>query len=894
MSSAVSTVVAFLAATSLGARAADMLTGLWLLPRHDAQNTARADVTADFTQPPAEIWSFGANRQAYDYLRPITVAGTACYFARIRSTLEAVRADGSRIWNLPGIGASSVLEVLDFGDRGAAALVATGNSGLALVDGATGKVPWRWRLPSGVSSVGGPKLWKSGDTWWLAIFPQGTLEGQCWKFTAPDEPARLLWKQEYPNRYWANFGPFPIIADMDNDGREDIVLTGKPAYVGVIDAGTGAMKFDLKYTIAGEDGIGRPYGLIQAVDLDGDGFRDVVVASCQVEEYIAVLRNDGGKAFKLAWSHFVEPDHPDDFRELRPQITSIADLDGDGRKEIVLGLFNEEEDGRWRTVVLDALAGWDARRYEFADRYFWGCYDLDGDGQPEIIISSEKGRRVQPMTTLHAIDGRTGKAIASVKNGAFSTASTPLPPDVAFHANRSTPIYAELPESRPAGLVVRRGSSSTESLWTLANGASQFAPFTSAPDARIAFMSQPGRRLIQPDLTIANSQSVAATPAVSGPLVSIIAGKRELIASRSDGSIIGGVIDWKHPGDFTTSWTARGVNPSVWIGLDGTRLVAAFDPITDRLHINRPELGQNDPAPIASIALPHEPFRSAGMILPWGATEPRFYVGMKTGVHTCASGVYDEHGNKVWLDEKNGPYPRPAGVLDPQRGTLIVDDHGRHLLYEPDGAKRMIAHGWNNSIPGRGDGAKYALPIIGPFGPDGATRIVMSPGLETLEILDASGSRLARGVHGGIYEREWCGSAVARIRSAGTSEWDLGMLARDGVFYCADLATGQTRWSFNTKIEAAYPTRVVSGDIDGNGRDNFVTGLSDGQLLALDERDGKGSVVWRVELGAAIRDVVIADLDGDAKGEIIVETDDGRIHVLGRRINQEGSKPDGR
>src|SRR4030095_12914674 len=65
MSPAVLTVVAFLAAISPGARAADLLTGLWLLPRHDPPKTARSDITANFTQPPAEIWSFGANRQAY-------------------------------------------------------------------------------------------------------------------------------------------------------------------------------------------------------------------------------------------------------------------------------------------------------------------------------------------------------------------------------------------------------------------------------------------------------------------------------------------------------------------------------------------------------------------------------------------------------------------------------------------------------------------------------------------------------------------------------------------------------------------------------------------------------------------------------------------------------------
>jgi hypothetical protein len=176
-------------------------------------------------------------------------------------------------------------------------------------------------------------------------------------------------------------------------------------------------------------------------------------------------------------------------------------------------------------------------------------------------------------------------------------------------------------------------------------------------------------------------------------------------------------IDWKRPGEFTESWTVRGVTSSVWIGADGRRLIAAFSGEDDRLLIYQPKFGQQDAAPIASIPLPHEPFRSAGMILPFGANEPRFHVAMKTGVHTCACAVFDASGKRVWLDEKNGPYPRPAGVLDAERGRIVLDDHGKHMIYEPDGTKRIIAHGWNETIPGRGDGAKYALPIIGPFGP---------------------------------------------------------------------------------------------------------------------------------------------------------------------------------
>jgi hypothetical protein len=108
------------------------------------------------------------------------------------------------------------------------------------------------------------------------------------------------------------------------------------------------------------------------------------------------------------------------------------------------------------------------------------------------------------------------------------------------------------------------------------------------------------------------------------------------------------------------------------------------------------------------------------------------------------------------------------------------------------------------------------------------------------------------------------------------------MLAKDGIFYCAELATGKTRWTFNTEVEAAHPTRVAGGDIDGDGRDNFLMGLSNGELIALDEHEGSGIPLWRAAVGAALRDVLIADVDGNGKAEIIVETDDGRIRILGK------------
>jgi hypothetical protein len=149
LSSAAAAVLVVLPGAFTSAEPVDAPLGLWHLPRHDAQNTGRATVAGDFADAPREIWSFGAIQEAYSFLRRVTLGGSEAYFAVVRSTLWTVRPDGSRVWYLPNFGASSVIEVFDFGPRGSGALVITGNSGLALVDVATGNVAWRWRLPAG-------------------------------------------------------------------------------------------------------------------------------------------------------------------------------------------------------------------------------------------------------------------------------------------------------------------------------------------------------------------------------------------------------------------------------------------------------------------------------------------------------------------------------------------------------------------------------------------------------------------------------------------------------------------------------------------------------------------------------------------------------------------------
>ena len=165
----------------------------------------------------------------------------------------------------------------------------------------------------------------------------------------------------------------------------------------------------------------------------------------------------------------------------------------------------------------------------------------------------------------------------------------------------------------------------------------------------------------------------------------------------------------------------------------------------------------------------------------------RLYLGLQTGVHTLASALYSADGQQLWMNKMEGPYPRSAAaaMLEPGKYTLIIDNHGKQTFFAMDGTSRLIAHGWNNTVPGRGDGGKYVLPIVGPFGPNGETRIVISPGLQVLEVWDAAGRRLAKRNYDSAYEFEWCGTAVAQLRGPG--QWDVAIVNQEGMFHCCDV-----------------------------------------------------------------------------------------------------------
>ena len=185
----------------------------------------------------------------------------------------------------------------------------------------------------------------------------------------------------------------PGLVDLDGDGRMEIVAPFSSTFV-----------FDARGRQLGRGTAtaGRVYAPEVVADLDGDGTKEIVVGGN--DGTVAAYRLRGG-ALQTAWT--ASTASGGQAPEARGM--AAADLDGDGRVEVVVTTTNTASDGS-QVFVFDAegdvyrpagagVAAWP--RYNAADRGFngqgnqgYGAYgenvgigNLDDDPQMEIVVT---------------------------------------------------------------------------------------------------------------------------------------------------------------------------------------------------------------------------------------------------------------------------------------------------------------------------------------------------------------------------------------------------------------------------------------------------------------------------------------------------------------------------
>jgi hypothetical protein len=180
-------------------------------------------------------------------------------------------------------------------------------------------------------------------------------------------------------------GPGPVavaVADLNGDGKLDIVTTGNasPNVSVLLGNGNGTFQAVQNWAIPSE-----AYGVAVA-DVNGDGKPDVIAANGggyhQPNNTVSVLLGNGDGSFTAAQTFAVGSE---------PMGLAVADLNGDGRPDIVTANFNDDT----VSVLLNTAAPPGTGTFGAATNFTGGPYqygvavgDVNGDGKPDLVTFS--------------------------------------------------------------------------------------------------------------------------------------------------------------------------------------------------------------------------------------------------------------------------------------------------------------------------------------------------------------------------------------------------------------------------------------------------------------------------------------------------------------------------
>ena len=118
------------------------------------------------------------------------------------------------------------------------------------------------------------------------------------------------------------------------------------------------------------------------------------------------------------------------------------------------------------------------------------------------------------------------------------------------------------------------------------------------------------------------------------------------------------------------------------------------------------------------------------------------------------------------------------------------------------------------------------------------------------------------------YSHQGIAYANGRVLAAGPRS--------DYKYGCVDAATGELLWTYD--IGDCLVGDTCTGDIDGDGSDEFIFGCNDGYVYSL-KHDSR--LHFRIFAGSPPGNPILADVDGDGKLEVVVTTMEGRLLIIG-------------
>ncbi len=926
--------------------------GEWPLPGQNNRYLAQAELPCNMPHAPKERWSFELGHDPVDAAICADVDDDGemeiLYgaFPLICTTLtgkEKWRASCGAVRAIADIDADGRTEILVGGTwtnvggwpwiRGGGTgqetfVTATPGGDPAILRGNDGRLLWQRTGPGLIYDVSAncqvAKLIPTIKGLQVACvseeFAGNAKIGQVWSFAEGCDNAKLVWERRFAE--WEHSGS--MVGRFDGD----TICLMSPTWGGitVLNAQDGSDMMRLFWEEApGKSGL-RNYGPLFVTQLADPDKTEIVILAHAISLHIDVIApwrgEPGTHAAKenpwpapavpygdLAsypdgpnlWRRFFGTIWPQDDYILHFPNRPVADVDGDGKKEI-LAIIGREQ---WELKVYDGMTG--VEKFSLAgigpQATVW---DFDGDGISEIAVMQSgalvigslcDGKWNERLRLPGYSLPRTAKAVSGELPGdTFHVEQQPIA--LTSRNTRSwvaTSTNASYRATNLALVTCEPGGEFTVTYRTLATGRSKILAaaedrlVTATPDGHVHIISRDSKT---------HTSWAGGLPFVSRPAVADIDGDgiNEVVVCKGGGRVAalrathGSTVPklvWEVEGrGLMTSYPAPIATPLIAdVGGDvngnGKKAILVVKRGATLLDHLGETIWTSD---IAAWRTTFGDFNGSGRqdvyLAAWqtlpgsiGTTTQSFALDGRTGKTLWHN---DGSGKLLWHHQL-GPMHRQATVADVngdgceeilfvaldrlvelsgKDGSYLLDPITANEIWKqsPDEDGQWTAWGAQIPVDLNGDG-KLEILLAASWGQWGAWTLDR----KLLWTFNPDRAQLAQRFPG-----------IADVDGDGKLE--IGVIHDGGFFRCYDATNGKLKWEL-TGIQQT--TDVVTADIDGDGRPEFLAGLA--AFKPIDQT--RGRVVWEVDVPAA-HSPVVADVDGDGLCEIVLGCTDGIVRVF--------------